>query len=92
MVVCRIKKNKVNDIESSEFVVKCVTDKIGKLLGPDELKYELFHFHMKYVVNCSDTSATVCLITRISDNKLFWLEFRKNYNDKHFWVDVDLRN
>ena len=92
MLVCRIKKNKVNDIESGEFVVKCVTDKIGKLLGPDELKYELFHFHMKHVVNCPDTSATVCLITREFDNKLFWLEFRKNYNDKHFWVDVDLKN
>ena len=88
MVVCRLKKNKVNDIESGEVV----TDKIGKILGPDEMKYEWFHFHMKHLVNSPNTSATVCLITREFDNKLFWLEFRKNYNDKHFWVDVDLKN
>lgn len=87
MVVCRIKKNKVNDIESGEFVVKCVTDKIGKFLGPDDLKA-----YMRHTVNCSDTSATACAIIREFDNKLFCLEFRKNYNDKHFWIDVDLKN
>ena len=92
MVVCKVKKNKVNDIETGEFVVKCVTDKIGKLVGADKLKYELFYFLMKHVVNCPDTSATACAIIREFDNKLFCLEFRKNYNDKHFWIDVDLKN
>ena len=92
MVVCRIKKNKVNDIESGRFVLKCVTDKIGKTLGPDEMKYEWFHLNMKHLVNSPNTSATACAIIREFDNKLFCLEFRKNYNDKHFWVDVDLNN